>query len=233
MRSASSLSASRLVALVAPIAACKRPLLVALIAAPLLGTALSGCGFQLRGYDTPLQIANTDTVLIIDDDRATFLLKRPLIKRLQALGTHVVDALSLLEEGKEDVLKSGQYNSAIKVSNVRFKKYELVGVLTEIRQVISADVTYQIRHSNGEITQVSNPIQVERSYQYNAASVSTEDQQGVQIKEWLYESLARRITDQYIALNMPKTTAATATLIKQPTDKQTTVKQPTDKPPAQ
>lgn len=222
MRSVSSLLpkwfSARFSALLTRGAVSKRPLLAALIAAPLLGTSLSGCGFQLRGYDTPLQIANTNTVLIIDDDRATFLLKRPLIKRLQALGTNVVDALSLLEDGKEDVLKSGQYNSAIKVSNVRFKKYELVGVLTEIRQVISADVTYQIRHSNGEITQVKNPIQVERSYQYNAASVSTQDQQGVQIQEWLYESLARRITDQYIALNMPGS-AATSTLIKQPADK--------------
>lgn len=220
MRSVSSLLSKwfsvRFSALVTKGAVCKRPLLAALIAAPLLGTSLSGCGFQLRGYDTPLQIANTDTVLIIDDDRATFLLKRPLINHLKALSINVIDALALLEKSQEDVLKSGQYNSAIKVSNVRFKKYELVGVLTEIRQVISADVTYQIRHSNGEITQVKNPIQVERSYQYNAASVSTQDQQGVQIQEWLYESLARRITDQYIALNMPGS-AASSTLIKQPT----------------
>ncbi len=48
------------------------------------------------------------------------------------------------------------------------------------------------------------PIQVERSYQYNEASVSTDDQQGNQIRDWLYDSLARRITDQYVAISLPK-----------------------------
>lgn len=181
----------------------KRALLAILVSVPLLGTTLTGCGFHLRGYDAPMQLAHRDTVLMIDDDRTTFLLKRPLIERLEAVGINVVDALSMIESGQGDNLSAGQYNAAIKVSNVSFKKYELVGVLTEIRQVISADVTYQIRQ-NGKLTEVTNPIQVERSYQYNAASVSTEDQQGAQIKGWLYESLARRITDQYVALSLPK-----------------------------
>lgn len=178
-------------------------LVAALISVPLLGTALTGCGFHLRGYDAPMQLTHTDTVVMVDDDRATFLLKRPLIERLEAIGVTVVDGLSMIESGQEASLQASKYNAAIKVSNVRFKKYELVGVLTEIRQVILADVTYQIRQ-NGKVTQVTNPIQVERTYQYNAASVSTEDQQGAQIKDWLYENLARRITDQYVALSLPK-----------------------------
>ena len=191
----------------------KRALLAILISAPLLGTALTGCGFHLRGYDTPMQLAHRDTVLMIDEDRTTFLLKRPLVERLEAVGVNVVDALSMIESGQGDNLAAGQYNAAIKVSNVSFKKYELVGVLTEIRQVISADVTYRIRQ-DGKLTEVTNPIQVERSYQYNAASVSTEDQQGAQIKDWLYESLARRITDQYVALSLPKVAPSSTSVSK-------------------
>ena len=180
-------------------------LLTAFISAPLFSGVLTGCGFQLRGYESPMQFTNSSTLLMIDDDRTTFLIKRPLIDRLEAIGVKVVDGLTMIEQGQKELLSSGQFNSAIKVSNVRFKKYELVGVLTEVRQVISADVTYQVRQ-NDQITQVTNPIQVERSYQYNAASVSTEDQQGDQIKDWLYQNLARRITDQYVALNLPKVT---------------------------
>ena len=93
--------------------------------------------------------------------------------------------------------------STIAVNNIRFKRYELVGVLTEIRLVISADVSYQ-SVENGKPVTLTNPIQVERSYQYNEASVSTDDQQGDQIRDWLYDSLARRITDQYVAIALPK-----------------------------
>ena len=63
---------------------------------------------------------------------------------------------------------------------------------------------------NGKPVTLSNPIQVERSYQYNEASVSTDDLQGDQIRDWLYDSLARRITDQYVAISLPKVTSAGA-----------------------
>ena len=45
-------------------------------------------------------------------------------------------------------------------------------------------------------------------YQYNEASVSTDDQQGDQVRDWLYDSLARRITDQYVAISLPKVAPA-------------------------
>ena len=97
--------------------------------------------------------------------------------------------------------------AVIDISNVRFKRYELVGVLTEIRLVLSADVSYQT-FENGKPVILKNAIQVDRSYQYNEASVSTDDQQGDQIRDWLYERLARRITDQYVAISLPKVSPA-------------------------
>lgn len=189
-------------------------LLAAVVAVPLLGSGLSGCGFHLRGYEAPMQLIAGGTVVMVDDDRETFLLKRPLIDQLQGVGVKVVDGLALIESGQISSTQgvsvaTGQYPATIEVTNLRFKKYELVGVLTEIRQVIMADVTYQIRQADGQMRTIRNPIQVERSYQYNAASVSTEDQQGAQIKDWLYEQLAQRITDQYVALSLPKAVANT------------------------
>ena len=97
------------------------------------------------------------------------------------------------------------------------QKYELVGVLTEVRLVLSADVTYQTLQTEVSSTGsrmpviVKSPVQVERSYQFNEASVSVEDQQGEHVKDWLYDALARRITDQYVALSLPKVAPSAVT----------------------
>ena len=165
--------------------------------------SLSGCGFQLRGYDAPMLFDVAKTAVIIEDNRASFPLKLPLTKRLQALGVDVIDNMTLADVASNNQKVGAETIATITVNNVRFKRYELVGVLTEIRLVMSADVSYQ-SVENGKPVTLTNPIQVERSYQYNEASVSTDDQQGDQIRDWLYDSLARRITDQYVAIALPK-----------------------------
>ena len=172
--------------------------------------SLSGCGFQLRGYDAPMLFDVAKTAVIIEDNRTAFPLKLPLTKRLEALGVDVITNMTLTDVASNNQNVGAETIAAITVNNVRFKRYELVGVLTEIRLVISADVSYQ-SIDNGKPITLSNPLQVERSYQYNEASVSTDDQQGDQIREWLYDSLARRITDQYVAIALPKVTPASAT----------------------
>ena len=143
------------------------------------------------------------TAVIIEDNRTSFPLKLPLVSRLKALGVEVIDNMTLADVANNNQKADAEPIAAITVNNVRFKRYELVGVLTEIRLVMSADVSYQ-SVENGKPITLTNPIQVERSYQYNEASVSTDDQQGDQIRDWLYDSLARRITDQYVAIALPK-----------------------------
>ena len=167
------------------------------------GASLSGCGFQLRGYDAPMLFDVAKTAVIIEDNRTSFPLKRPLTRRLQSLGVEVIDNMTLADVASNNQKLGAETISTIAVNNIRFKRYELVGVLTEIRLVISADVSYQSVENSKPVT-LTNPIQVERSYQYNEASVSTDDQQGDQIRDWLYDSLARRITDQYVAIALPK-----------------------------
>ncbi len=187
-------------------------LLAALPMFAIVGAAasLSGCGFQLRGYDTPMLFDVAKTAVIIEDNRTSFPLKLPLTRHLEALGVDVIDNMTLADVANNNQKVGAETIAAITVNNLRFKRYELVGVLTEIRLVISADVSYQSM-DNGKPVTLSNPIQIERSYQYNEASVSTDDQQGDQIREWLYDSLARRITDQYVAIALPKVTPASAT----------------------
>ncbi len=183
------------------------------------GTAslLTGCGFHLRGYDAPLRFDTAKTAILIEDNRISFPLKLPLTRRLQALGVDVVDGISMIESAANSSANntSAEPIATIDINNVRFRRYELVGVLTEIRLVLSADVTYKTVQ-NGQPVTLTNPIQVERSYQYNEASVNTDDQQGNQIRDWLYDSLARRITDQYVAIGLPKVapTSTSSTLLK-------------------
>ena len=165
--------------------------------------SLSGCGFQLRGYDAPMLLDVAKTAVILEDNRISFPLKLPLTKRLEILGVDVIDNMTASDVANNNKQASAEPIASITINNVRFKRYELVGVLTEIRLVLSADVSYQTMENGKPIT-LSNPIQVERSYQYNEASVSTDDQQGDQIRDWLYDSLARRITDQYVAISLPK-----------------------------
>ncbi|WP_201557418.1 hypothetical protein [Psychrobacter sp. 72-O-c] len=183
-------------------------------------TALTGCGFQLRGYDTPMRFDIAKTAIILEDNRTSFPLKLPLTRSLEALGVDVVDSMALIENTSDNIAnktvdnKDAEKIATITVNNVRFKRYELVGVLTEIRLVLSADVNYQTMQ-NGQPVTLTNAIQVERSYQYNEASVSTGDQQGNQIRDWLYDSLARRITDQYVAIGLPKVAPASANKLSQ------------------
>lgn len=167
---------------------------------------LSGCGFQLRGYDAPMLFGVAKTAVIIEDNRTSFPLKLPLTRRLENLGVDVIDNMTAADVASNNQRVGAEPVAAIDISNIRFRRYELVGVLTEIRLVLSANVTYQTTE-NGKPVTLTNPIQVERSYQYNEASVSTDDLQGDQIRDWLYDTLARRITDQYVAISLPKVTS--------------------------
>ena len=157
---------------------------VTLLTAALLQT---GCGFALRGTTaaTPIPLDHQQVSLILQDDALTFALKRPLQQNLQLSGIQDTD----------------DANNHIKVQNLRFRRYELVGTLTEVRLVLMADVSYQIQH-NGQTKTQTTPLQVERSYQYNEASVATLDQQGDKAKAWLYDNLAQRIAEQYRLLTI-------------------------------
>lgn len=199
-------------------------LLASLPTVTVLGSAslLTGCGFHLRGYDAPLRFEVAKTAIIVEDNRISFPLKLPLTRRLEALGVDVVDGITMIESAANSAAANtdAEQIASIKIDNLRFKNYELVGVLTEIRLVLSADVTYQTM-KNGQPVTLTSPIQVERSYQYNEASVSTDDQQGTQIRGWLYDSLARRITDQYVAISLPKiapnSASNSSSMVRQPT----------------
>lgn len=159
--------------------------------------AITACGFQLRGYQTndltgSQSIQASQVALQIANNKTNNKIKVPLTRQLTQLGVYV----HTKPTAQTDI-------SAIKVENIRFRKYELVGILTEVRIVLTADVSYRI-NNNGKIANHTQHLQVENSYQYNEASVSIEDQQAQYVRNGLYNTIARQITDQYIALTAPE-----------------------------
>ncbi|MFB6349059.1 hypothetical protein [Moraxella marmotae] len=144
--------------------------------------SLSACGFGLRGIsDNSIQLAPaySQVNLITDNNAVAYAFKPRLSTQLAQIG----------------VATAADAPNQIRVNNLRYREYRLLGVLTEIRLVLTADVGYQI---NGQT--IVRTVQTERSYQHNEASVTTSDQQGEQAKIWLQDSLAHRIAEQYYAL---------------------------------
>ena len=128
-----------------------------------------------------------------------------------ATGELLAEIADASEKDVDDAVKAGHraFQSWSKTTVT-----ERAAVLNKIADIIDENKEFLATvetMDNGKPITLTNPIQVERSYQYNEASVSTDDQQGDQIRDWLYDSLARRITDQYVAIALPKVTPGSST----------------------
>lgn len=163
---------------------------LALVAILTLG--VSGCGFALRGTNDSLQVApQFQSVQIATDGTSEAItLKQPLIKHLQMRGVAYHQNANSAKTGA-----NVNNPNSIALNNVHFRRYELVGTLTEVRLVLMANVEYRF----GDKT-YQYPLQVERNYQYNEVSVVAVDGQGNKAKTWLYDNLAERIAEQYRSL---------------------------------
>lgn len=173
-----------------------------------LSLTLAGCGYQLRGIDaipsashsnaphSAQSISPHSVTLNIGDDRESItLLKRPLIQKLarHGISAHSGSASGNISDNADNSTAHG--TPSISVTNLQFHQYKLRGILSEIRLVISADVRYEL--PTGAQT---HTLQATRSYQYNEGSVATGDAQGAQVRAWLYDELATRISEQYSTL---------------------------------
>ena len=129
----------------------------------------------LRSEDLQIDPAHQMVQLNLDDSQENLYLKQAITKHLKLMH-----------------LSTGLSTNQIRVDNLHFRRYELVGTLTEIRLVLSATVKIMV----GDKT-TTTVMQVEQSYQYNEASVITLDQQGEESKGWLYDQLGERIAERY------------------------------------
>lgn len=150
---------------------------------------LSGCGFTLRGYHEPIANINQHIGLKFGNELTDITLKNILKEKFQQL--------TILN------VSDSYENANIQVKNIELQKFQLVGILTEIRMVMSADVSFSVLQ-DGKVIQKTQRIQAQRSYQYDQASVNIDNPQAEQIQHWLYDNLAQQIADQYFALQLSK-----------------------------
>lgn len=155
---------------------------------------LSGCGFTLRGYHEPIANINQHIGLKFGNELTDITLKNILKEKFQQL---TILQLTILN------VSDSHENANIQVKNIELQKFQLVGILTEIRMVMSADVSFSVLQ-DGKVIQKNQRIQAQRSYQYDQASVNIDNPQAEQIQHWLYDNLAQQIADQYIALQLSK-----------------------------
>ncbi len=175
----------------------------------LAATSLSGCGFQLRGYHNTERLKMVRslpaTQLVFGNAPEDVAVKNALKHQFALMTLPTVDGPTLTNNSAVLVDTKGQ--PTIQVRNIQMQTYRLRGLLTEIRMVMSAEVTYQFQQ-NGAPKIVKNTIQVQRSYQYDQANVATDNPQAEQIKVWLYDNIAQRVAEQYLALAVPTTLPA-------------------------
>ena len=175
----------------------------------LAATSLSGCGFQLRGYHNNERLKMVRslpaTQLVFGNAPEDVAVKNALKHQFALMTLPTVDGPTLTNNSAVLVDTKGQ--PTIQVRNIQLQTYRLRGLLTEIRMVMSAEVTYQFQQ-NGAPKIIKNTIQVQRSYQYDQANVATDNPQAEQIKVWLYDNIAQRVAEQYLALAVPTTLPA-------------------------
>ncbi|MBW4016507.1 hypothetical protein HG534_09360 [Moraxella osloensis] len=188
-----------------------QPLLRILLSSVLL-TQLPACGFHLRGYDAPMSQNIPTTELIFHNSPEDYAVKNALKKQLDQLSINTQDRVI---DNKATNQSNATLPASIEVKNIRLQNYQLRGILTEIRMVLSAEVSYRAIE-NGQPRTLTNTIQVQRSYQYDQGVVATDNPQAEQIKVWLYDNLAQRIADQYVALSLPKITKVPTATTRQP-----------------
>lgn len=152
-----------------------RTVWLSLLLLPLLGN-LTACGFQLR---TPVQansLAGQPMQLVIATANP---LAAPLRRELLGLGVQLAETAE----------------SSLKISDITLNRQILNGKLTEVQLNLTAK--FQLVDSQtGEPLSTPRTVIARRSYQYDIATVNTDNQQEGLLEAELYQEVAGRLARQ-------------------------------------
>lgn len=157
-----------------------------------LSAGMVGCDFHLKGTNptaTPLVYTKLNLVLPqdIDDTDDTDDFQRKLSVYLTASGVQLSNA-----------------NDAyvLRILDYKTIRHELKGTLIEV--ILRASVTFQIEDQQGNPITQPRTLNASRSYQYDIATVNTDDQQNKYLRGVLVDDIAQQITRQIAANRLPK-----------------------------
>ena len=151
-----------------------------------LSAGLVGCGFHLKGTNpqaTPLVY----TKLNLQLPKNTEDLEKKLSVYLAATGVQLSNA-----------------NDAyvLRVLDYKPVRHELNGKLVET--LLRLSVTFQIEDRQGNPITEPRTLTASRSYQYDVATVNTDDQQYNYLSQILIDDIAQQMTRQIAANRLPK-----------------------------
>ncbi len=151
-----------------------------------LSAGLVGCDFHLKGTNlqaTPM--VYTKLQLVMPEN--TLDLEKKLSVYLTATGVQLSNA-----------------NDAyvLRVLDYKPVRHELNGKLVET--LLRLSVTFQIEDKQGNPITEPRTLTASRSYQYDVATVNTDDQQYKYLSQILVDDIAQQITRQIAANRLPK-----------------------------
>lgn len=154
------------------------------LALGLTAVNLSGCGFHLRGtQSTAIPLAYKQIQLALPEQAKG--LREPLTVYLQSLGATVN------QDKSAPVLRITDYQQTRQL---------LSGRLTEVQLRLA--ITYHIESSLGEPLTIDYSVYSRRSYQYDIATVNTENQEEAHLIEEMNLDAAMQIARQLHAGRM-------------------------------
>lgn len=151
-----------------------------------LGAGLVGCDFHLKGTNpTATPLVYTKLQLALPEN--TQDLEKKLSAYLSATGVQLSNA-----------------NDAyvLRVLDYKPVRHELKGSLIEV--LLRLSVTFQIEDRQGNPVTEPRTLTASRSYQYNVATVNTDDQQYRYLSQILVDDVAQQMSRQISANRLPK-----------------------------
>ena len=151
-----------------------------------LSAGLVGCGFHLKGNNptaTPLVYTKLQLAMPANTDE----LEKKLSVYLTAAGVQMSNSNDAY------VLRILDYSP---------RRMELNGKLIET--LLRLNVTFQIEDRAGIPITEPRTLTASRSYQYDVATVNTDDQQNRYLDQILIDDIAQQITRQISANRLPK-----------------------------
>ncbi|NHB58767.1 hypothetical protein G9F32_12185 [Acinetobacter sp. 194] len=151
-----------------------------------LSAGLVGCDFHLKGTNpTATPLVYTKLQLAMPSNTEDF--EKKLSVYLAATGVQLSNA--------EDAY-------VLRILDYKPQRHELKGRLIEV--LLRLNVTFQIEDRSGNPLTQPRTVSASRSYQYNIATVNTDDQQNRYLKEILIDDVAQQISRQIGANRLPK-----------------------------
>ncbi|MDQ8936401.1 LPS-assembly lipoprotein LptE [Acinetobacter rudis] len=157
-----------------------------------LSAGLVGCGFHLKGTNpTVVPVAYNKLQLAMPNNSNTQELEKKLSMYLTAAGVQMSNS-------------SDAY--VLRILDYSPRRLELNGKLVET--LLRLNVTFQIEDQQGHALTAPRTLTATRSYQYDVATVNTDDQENRYLSQILVDDLAQQITRQISSNRLPKAPVA-------------------------